>query len=242
MLAILHSRMASAVPEELRSVREGTNSDETVTSFVASYPNSVSVKVGGDASMAYSHCNQSILRPRAFGAKDECFCVFVGTLTNLVTLRQQYGLSKTANEVMVVIEAYRTLRDRAPFPPSKMVGHLEGNFAFVVFDSRTGTAFSATDSEGKVDFFWGVLADGCLVFSDQEEVMKFACGKSFSQFPPAGLQSYEFPKQKIMAISRKGEENGGRTMFRVVMDGVSDEPLAVHSALPGYLDDSLQHA
>ncbi|KAK1316955.1 Stem-specific protein TSJT1 [Acorus calamus] len=41
------------------------------------------------------------------------FCLFQGHLDNVVSLKQQYGLNKTANEVIIVIEAYRTLRDRA---------------------------------------------------------------------------------------------------------------------------------
>ena len=47
---------------------------------------------------------------------------------------------------MLVIKAYKTFRDRAPYPASKMVGHLEGQFAFVLFDRCTKTVFTATVS------------------------------------------------------------------------------------------------
>lgn len=83
---------------------------------------------------------------RGFGVKDEIFCVFEGALDNLGSLRQQYGLSKTVNDVVLVIEAYKALRDRAPYPPNHVVGHLIGNFAFVVFDKTTSTLFVASVS------------------------------------------------------------------------------------------------
>ena len=48
---------------------------------------------------------------RLFGAVDDIFCMFQGTIENVAVLKQQYGLSKGANEVNIIIEAYRTLRD-----------------------------------------------------------------------------------------------------------------------------------
>lgn len=83
---------------------------------------------------------------RSFAVKDEIFCLFEGALDNLGSLKQQYGLAKSANEVVLVIEAYKALRDRAPYPPSHVVGHLSGNFAFIVFDKSTSTLFVATVS------------------------------------------------------------------------------------------------
>jgi asparagine synthetase B (glutamine-hydrolysing) len=83
---------------------------------------------------------------RSFAVKDEIFCLFEGALDNLGSLKQQYGLAKSANEVILVIEAYKALRDRAPYPPSHVVGHLSGNFAFIVFDKSTSTVFVASVS------------------------------------------------------------------------------------------------
>jgi len=83
---------------------------------------------------------------RLFGAKDDIFCVFEGVLDNLGRLRQHYGLSKEANEVMLLIEAYKTLRDRAPHPTSFMLGHLDGNFSFIIFDETTSTLLVASVS------------------------------------------------------------------------------------------------
>lgn len=83
---------------------------------------------------------------RSFAVKDDIFCLFEGALDNLGSLRQQYGLAKSANEVILVIEAYKALRDRAPYPASHVVGHLSGSFAFVVFDKSTSTLFVASVS------------------------------------------------------------------------------------------------
>lgn len=75
--------------------------------------------------------------------RDEIFCLFEGCVDNLGSLRQEYGLAKSANEVVLMIESYKALRDRAPYPPSHVVSHLQGNFAFIVFDKSTSTLFVA---------------------------------------------------------------------------------------------------
>jgi len=61
----------------------------------------------------------------------------------LSLLNKQYGLSKGTDEAMFLIEAYRTLRDRGPYPPDQVVKELDGSFAFVVYDSIFGTVFAA---------------------------------------------------------------------------------------------------
>ena len=42
-----------------------------------------------------------------------------------------------------MIEAYRTLRDRGPYPADQVVKDLDGSFAFVVYDSKAGSVFTA---------------------------------------------------------------------------------------------------
>ena len=67
----------------------------------------------------------------------------MGSLNNLCAQIKQYGLSKGSNEAMLVIEAYRTLRDRGPYPADQVIKDLDGSFAFVVYDSKRGTVFAA---------------------------------------------------------------------------------------------------
>lgn len=87
---------------------------------------------------------------RSFAVKDNIFCVFEGVLDNLGSLKQHYGLAKNANEVLLVIEAYKALRDRAPYPPSQMVGHLRGSFSFIIFDGSTSSLFVASVSSSAI--------------------------------------------------------------------------------------------
>lgn len=80
---------------------------------------------------------------RLFCGFDEIYCLFLGSLSNLCALNKQYGLSKGSNEAMFLIEAYRTLRDRGPYPADQVLKDLDGSFAFVVYDSRAGAVFAA---------------------------------------------------------------------------------------------------
>jgi asparagine synthetase B (glutamine-hydrolysing) len=215
------------VPDELvaagsRTPSPKTRASELVKRFVASSTPAVSVDLGSLGHLVYSHANQSPLRPRMFAAKEEIFCLFEGVLDNLGSLRMQYGLSKTTNEVVLVIEAYKTLRDRAPYPPSFMLTHLSGSYAFVLFDKSTNSLLVASDSDGKVPLFWGITADGCVAFSDNIDLLKGSCGKSLAPFPQGcyysnslgGLKCYEKPKNKVVAIPANEEEICGAT-FKV---------------------------
>lgn len=69
------------------------------------------------------------------------YCLFLGNLNNLCALNKQYGLAKGTNEPMFVIQAYKTLRDRGPYPAHSVLKDLEGSFGFVVFDFKAKTVF-----------------------------------------------------------------------------------------------------
>jgi len=148
--------------------------------------------------------------------------LFEGALDNLGSLRQQYGLAKSANEVILVIEAYKALRDRAPYPANRVVCHLSGSFAFIVFDKSTSTLFVASDQAGKVPLYWGITADGYVAFADDADLLKGSCGKSLASFPQGcfystavgGLRCYENPKNKITAVPAEEEEIWG-AFFKV---------------------------
>ncbi|KAF5179237.1 Aluminum induced protein [Thalictrum thalictroides] len=227
MLGVFSSSVVTP-PDELVAAGSRTpspkiSSTALMNRFIQTNNSAVSVQISDHVQLAYTHHNQSIFLPRSFAVKDEIFCMFEGVLDNLGSLRQQYGLGKSANEVMLVIEAYKALRDRAPYPPSHVVGHLSGNFAFVVFDKSTSTLFVASDQYGKVPLYWGITADGYVAFADDIELLKGACGKSLASFPQGcffstaaggGLRSYEHPKNKITAIPAKEEEIWGAT-FKV---------------------------
>ena len=77
---------------------------------------------------------------------NDIFCLFQGHIENIANLKQHYGLSKTANEVTILIEAYRTLRDRGPVPASQVVRDLSGKFAFILYDTLSKSTFVAAVS------------------------------------------------------------------------------------------------
>lgn len=83
---------------------------------------------------------------RLFSVVDDIFCLFQGHIENVPHLKQQYGLNKTANEVIIIIEAYRTLRDRGPYPADQVMRDLLGKFAFILYDSSSKTTFVASVS------------------------------------------------------------------------------------------------
>lgn len=223
MLGVFSSAVVTP-PEELVAAGSRTPSPKItstalVNRFLKNNSSAVSVQIGDHVQLAYTHENQSPFHPRSFAVKDDIFCLFEGSLDNLGSLKQQYGLAKSANEVMLVIEAYKALRDRAPYPPNHVVGHLDGNFAFVVFDKSTSSLFVASDQIGKVSLSWGITSDGFVAFADDVELLKGACGKSLASFPQGcffstsvgGLTSYENPKNKITAIPATDEEIWGAT-------------------------------
>jgi hypothetical protein len=99
---------------------------------------------------------------RLFAVVDDIFCLFQGHLENIANLKQQYGLNKTANEVIIVIEAYRTLRDRGPYPASQVVRDFQGKFAFILFDSGSKNAFISAVSY-IWSIFFAVIFSNCLL-------------------------------------------------------------------------------
>ncbi|XP_034679335.1 stem-specific protein TSJT1-like [Vitis riparia] len=220
MLAIFHKAFAHP-PEELNSPasRDGSRKpklpEETLREFLSAHPaNTFSMSFGTAAALAYVSPDRSYLtHQRLFGGFDDIYCLFMGSLNNLCILNRQYGLSKGSNEAMLVIEAYRTLRDRGPYPADQVVKDLEGSFAFVVYDSKAGTVFTALGSDGGVKLFWGVAADGSVVISDDLGVIKAGCAKSFAPFPTGcmfhsdgGLMSFEHPMNKMKAMPRIDSE------------------------------------
>ncbi|KAI6683550.1 hypothetical protein NL676_029463 [Syzygium grande] len=66
-----------------------------------------------------------------------------------------------------------------------------------------------TDVDGSVTFFWGSDSEGNLVLSDDAEVVKKGCGKSFAPFSKGcfftssrGLRSYEHPPNEVKPVPR----------------------------------------
>ncbi|TYK20245.1 stem-specific protein TSJT1 isoform X2 [Cucumis melo var. makuwa] len=219
MLAIFHQTFAHP-PEELKSPASFSGSkapklpQETLNDFISRHPlNTFSVNFGQAAVLAYVSPQSFSVHQRLFCGFDEIYCLFLGSLNNLCALNKQYGLSKGSNEAMFLIEAYRTLRDRGPYPADQVIKDLDGSFAFVVYDSRAGAVFAALGADGGVKLYWGIAADGSVVISDDVDVIKEGCAKSYAPFPTGcmfhsegGLMSFEHPMNKMKAMPRIDSE------------------------------------
>nr|ALU58321.1 stem-specific protein TSJT1 [Mesembryanthemum crystallinum] len=216
MLAIFHKAFAHP-PEELNSPasHKAPNKPklphETLRDFLSLHPeNTFSMSFGQAAVLAYVRPHPANpLQQLLFCGYEDIYCLFKGSLDNLCQLIKQYGLSKSANEAMLIIVAYRTLRDRGPYPADQVIKDLDGRFGFVVYDSKTGTVFTALGSDGGVKLYWGIAGDGSVVISDDVEVIKDGCAKSFAPFPAGfmfhsegGLMSFEHPMNKVRAMPR----------------------------------------
>ncbi|XP_020210176.1 stem-specific protein TSJT1 [Cajanus cajan] len=212
MLAVFHKSVAKS-PEALQTPNSNSLSSLKdaflANHFSSVHPGSVTVNLGTSGLLAYSLHRQNPLLPRLFAVVDDIFCLFQGHLENVANLKQQYGLNKTATEVIIIIEAYRTLRDRGPYPANQVVRDFQGKFAFILYDSGSKTAFVAADADGNVPFVWGTDADGNLVFSDEAEIVTASCGKSSAPFPQGcffttsgGLSSFEHPLNELKPVPR----------------------------------------
>ncbi|KAF9673764.1 hypothetical protein SADUNF_Sadunf10G0057900 [Salix dunnii] len=213
MLAVFDKTVAKC-PDALQSPHSAPATSVLKDGFLANHlaslhPGSVTVNLGTSGLIAYSLDKQNPLLPRLFAVVDDIFCLFQGHIENVAALKQQYGLNKTANEVIIVIEAYRTLRDRGPYPADQVVKDILGKFAFVLYDSTSKATFIAADADGSVPFFWGTDSEGNLVLSDDAQIVQKGCGKSFAPFPKGcffttsrGLRSFEHPMNELKPVPR----------------------------------------
>lgn len=161
MLAIFHKAF-SHPPEELNSPASHKCSkqpklpQQTLQEFLSVHPkNTFSMSFGDAAVLAYVKPDRKdLIHQILFTAFEDIYCLFMGSLNNLCSQIKQYGLSKNTNEAMFVIEAYRTLRDRGPYPADQVIKDLDGSFAFVVYDSKAGTVFTALVSSFFLFYFF----------------------------------------------------------------------------------------
>ncbi|CAI7878303.1 unnamed protein product [Closterium sp. NIES-54] len=215
MLAIFQKSIGEA-PQELMapklnrsaSMSGRLDAKEILHGFKKAHPGAVLMQFDDQHAIAYTHDMQDFLMPRQFAACDDVFCAFAGNIENLAQLRQRYGLDRHVSEVNLIIEAYKTLRDRRPYPPDQVIADLAGAFAFVLYDNKAKTVFVAHDAQGKVPLYWGkCLDDGVLAFSDDPAVLKAGTGSSFAPFPlgcfyssDGGLRSFTDPEKQLKAI------------------------------------------
>ncbi|XP_035545182.1 uncharacterized protein LOC109011522 [Juglans regia] len=190
-------------------------SQEILKSFVSQSSNAFSISFESATSFAYVTPEKPYsIHQRYWCCMDDIYCIFLENLNNLYTLIKEYGLSKGTNEAMFLIEAYRTLRDRGPYPADQVLKDLDGSFGFVVYDNKAKTVFVALGAKEEIKLCWGVTADESVVISDNLEVIKASCAKSFARFSAGcmfrsehgGFMSFEHPTKKMKAMPRIDSE------------------------------------
>ncbi|GAB4826946.1 hypothetical protein Ancab_033826 [Ancistrocladus abbreviatus] len=227
MLAVFEKEV-SRPPQELSlpsiGYQSSKNCKEIAEGFQLSWPGSILYNIANENYMALSDDDSSPPQhPRSVIVLDDIFCIFTGSLENTGELRRHYGLSREAKDVMIVVEAYKVLRDRAPYPPDQVIKDLQGRFAFILFDAKHGALFAARDRDGHVELQWGMAGDGSLIFSDDSKFIAEACGKSIAPFPAGciflnrrGLISFDYPLHKVRANALEDDDgNICSVMFQV---------------------------
>ncbi|HMF15528.1 MAG TPA: asparagine synthase (glutamine-hydrolyzing) [Gemmataceae bacterium] len=131
-------------------------------------PDASGIRLWEDGALA--HCRLSILDPSA--AANQPFVdslgraalVYNGEIYNYRELRKHLEarghLFRTASDTEVLLAGYLEWGEHC-------VDHLNGMFAFAVWDYRTHSLFLARDRFGKKPLFYALLRNGCLIFASE---------------------------------------------------------------------------
>src|SRR3954449_10954255 len=115
--------------------------------------------------------------------------VFNGEIYNYLELRDELRAAgatfATEGDTEAIVAGYHLWGEA-------VVPKLRGMFAFVIWDSQTGTAFGARDAFGIKPLFTARLADGGLVFSSEKKALLELLGGSAAAggVDAASLQHY----------------------------------------------------
>ncbi|MDQ1663281.1 MAG: hypothetical protein QOJ68_3261 [Blastococcus sp.] len=122
-------------------------------------------------------------------ANDRYRILFNGEIYNYVELREELGAAgadlHTHGDTETIVAGFHLWGEA-------VVPKLRGMFAFVIWDTHTGTAFGARDPFGIKPLFTARLADGGLVFSSEKKALLELLGgsKAAGGVDPASLQHY----------------------------------------------------
>jgi asparagine synthase (glutamine-hydrolysing) len=115
--------------------------------------------------------------------------VFNGEIYNYLELREELAAAgasfATEGDTEAIVAGYHLWGE-------DVVPKLRGMFAFVIWDSETGTAFGARDPFGIKPLFTARLADGALAFSSEKKALLELLGgtKAAGDVDGASLQHY----------------------------------------------------
>ena len=128
----------------------------------------------GNATVAFGHRRLSIIDPRPisdqpfFGADRQVVMVFNGEIFNYIELRrelEQLGVAfRTASDTEVLLASYLQWGEEC-------LARFNGQFAFVIWDARTGHAFAARDRFGEKPFHYAPLPGGGLAVASEMKAL-----------------------------------------------------------------------
>ena len=190
-------------------------------------------------------------------AGDRYRILFTGEIYNYVELREELtaagGQLRTHGDTETIVAGYHLWGE-------DVVTRLRGMFAFVIWDTETGTAFGARDPFGIKPLFTARLADGGVAFSSEKKALLELLGGSAGAggVDAASLQHYltlqYVPEPATLHRGIRRIESG--TCFRVA-DGElttrryfqptfpirpvrKDEQQALYDRIAQVLDDSVR--
>src|SRR4051812_12876662 len=190
-------------------------------------------------------------------AQDRYRILFNGEIYHYVELREELAAAgadlRTHGDTETIVAGYHLWGE-------KVVERLRGMFAFVIWDTRTRTAFGARDPFGIKPLFTARLADGGLVFSSEKKALLELLGGSEGAggVDAASLQHYltlqYVPEPATLHRGIRRIESG--TSF-TVRDGelatrryfhpsfpvrpvAADEQQALYDRIAAVLDDSVR--
>jgi hypothetical protein len=210
MLAVLQTALLEQLPAEVQCA-EGQDvsvlpaGDALQERFRSLHPEAITGQAPKNM-LAYAPAPGGNSRSIQFAADSECYCVFSGYLENLAQLLRHCGMPSKGTEAQLVVELYKAWRDRRPYTAHQLLSDLVGRFSFILLDNRNDAVFFATDPSGMSPFFWGRGREKSLVLSNEAEMIKYACGKSFAPFPKGcyfcceGLHSFEHPRRELKPV------------------------------------------
>lgn len=101
-----------------------------------------------------------------------------GEIYNFKFLKEKYKFDyKSDSDCEVLIPMF----DQLGFP--QMLEELDGEFAFVIYNSKTEETFAARDAMGIRPLFYGYSASGKICFASEVKALQYFC-KEIKPFPP----------------------------------------------------------
>lgn len=118
--------------------------------------------------------------------KDGCWLVANAEIFNYKELAEKYCVNlTTGSDCEIILDLYRILGFE------DMVRMLDGEFAFLLYDSKSGELFAARDHLGIRGFYMGTDGIGGYYFASEAKALVFC--EALNQFPPASYWKLSQP-------------------------------------------------